>query len=147
MPVSRSRRSSQPFRYYEFPYLRFHGRYYPLIPITLRRGPHSINTLALLDSGASISVFRPEISRALRLPLKPARSAHLGTPTGGVQIGLSDVEISVRGSRVRTRVGFSQKHAAAFNILGREGFFNRFSVCFNEIARTVVLVPLGAQKK
>lgn len=131
-----------PLRYYEFPYIRFHGKHYPLIPVTLHRGPYSVNTFALLDSGASISVFRPEIARALHLPAHSAEQAHLGTASGGVKIGISKVDIEVEDTRFATKLGFSETFATSFNILGREGFFPKFSVCFNEMMKTVVMVPL-----
>lgn len=128
--------------HYQFPYVRFHGRAYPLIPITLRRKRHSVSTFALLDSGASISVFRPEIARALRLPTNGRTAVHLDTPSGSVDIGVSKIEIRVERTRFSARIGFSEKYAARFNILGRESFFHRFSICFNEMLKTVIMVPL-----
>ena len=65
---SRPRKRAKPPKLYQFPYVRFLGKFYPLIPIALSRGPKSVNTFALLDSGASISVFRPEIAEALDIP-------------------------------------------------------------------------------
>jgi predicted aspartyl protease len=137
--LSRSKNSRQ---HYQFPYVRFHGKAYPLIPITLRRGEHFVNTFALLDSGASISVFRPEIAQALHIPHAERRGIRLGTASGGVNIGVARVEIEVERSRFQAKIGFSDKLAASFNILGREGFFHHFSICFNEVMKTVILVPL-----
>lgn len=135
-------KKSSPLSYYEFPYVRFHGQHYPLIPVTLHRGRYKVRTFALLDSGASISVFRPEIARALRLPTNHPGEAHLGTAGGGVKIGISRVEVQVESTRFSTKIGFSETFAASFNILGREGFFPKFSVCFNEMMKTVIMVPL-----
>jgi hypothetical protein len=59
-----------------------------------------------------------------------------------LDINMHRVEIVVKHSKFMANVGFSKKYAASFNILGREGFFRHFSVCFNEIMRTVVMVPL-----
>ena len=67
----------------------------------------------------------------------------LGTANGGFNIRIEDIEVGVGGTRFPGVIGFSDSYAAAFNILGRENFFHRFSICFNEIMRTVVLVPLG----
>jgi hypothetical protein len=66
----------------------------------------------------------------------------LGTANGGVHIGISKVEIEVGTTRFKSNVGFSDTYAASFNILGREGFFPKFSVCFNEVMKTVILVPV-----
>ena len=127
---------------YEFPYVRLHGKSYPLIPLRLRRGKYTVNTFGLLDSGASISVFRPEIARALRLTKGRNGSIRLDTANGGVDIALADVELSVGKTRFKSRIGFSHQHAVNFNIIGREGFFHRFSICFNEMMKTVIMVPL-----
>ena len=127
---------------YQFPYVRFHGKYYPLIPLTLNRESRTVNTFALLDSGASISVFRPEIAEALGI--KPGKKAgvRLGTATGGLDIGVSRIKVEIGQTAFNANVGFSREYAASFNIIGRESFFRQFSICFNEISRTVLMVPL-----
>lgn len=132
--------------HYRFPYVKFHGKHYPLIPLTLRRGRHAVSTFALIDSGASISVFRPEIARALRLPRAERQKQSLATADGRVGIGVAEVDIHVEQTNFRAKIGFSENYAASFNILGREGFFRRFSICFNEIMKTVILVPLASAR-
>ncbi len=132
--------------HYKFPYVKFHGKYYPLIPLTLRRGTHRVSTFALIDSGASISVFRPEIARALRLPHASREKQSLSTADGKVGIGVAKVAVQVEQTNFNANIGFTDKYAASFNILGREGFFGRFSICFNEIMKTVILVPLGRKR-
>jgi Aspartyl protease len=126
--------------------VKFHGKSYPLIPITLGKGRRRVNTFALLDSGASISVFRPEIAKALRIPFINKDAVRLGTASGGVDIGIAKVDIQVEQTKFKTKIGFSEHQAASFNILGREGFFHKFSVCFNEMMKTVIMVPLGGLK-
>jgi hypothetical protein len=142
--MRRPRHSSSHFSpvRYEFPYVRFHNRYYPLIPITLKKGSKSVNTFALLDSGASISVFRPEIAKALNIQPNKNDVMRLGTANGGVDIDVVSVNVQVRETSFRAPVGFSSTEAAGFNILGREGFFYKFTIAFNEIMKTVIMVPL-----
>lgn len=127
---------------YKFPYARFHGKSYPLIPVTLSRGRRRVNTFALLDSGASISVFRPEIAKALRVSNKGRSQMRLGTGGGGVDIRISKIHMQIKDTRFMANIGFADGLAPRFNILGREGFFRHFSICFNEIMKTVILVPL-----
>ena len=127
--------------YYEFPYVRFHGRHYPLIPIRIKKGRRHVNTFALIDSGASMSVFRPEIAQALHIPYKKKTAMRLGTASGGVKISLSKVEIKVEKTKFNIQVGFTEDQRTSFNILGRHGFFPRFSVCFNELLKTIIMVP------
>lgn len=142
MPQVRVKTRSQPPNLYQFPYVKFHGKFYPLIPLTLSRESRTVNTFALLDSGASISVFRPEIAEALGIPTGSRTGTRLGTASGGVDIGISRVRVEVGRTAFNAKIGFSRKYAASFNILGREGFFHKFSICFNEMSRTVLMVPL-----
>lgn len=67
----------------------------------------------------------------------------LGTAGGGMDIGVFRVEVQVEDTVLSAKIGFSNNYEVSFNILGRESFFNRFSICFNEIMKTVILVPLG----
>ncbi|SRR5258708_3438157 len=141
--MSRSTRSTRSVQHhYQFPYVSLHGKSYPLIPLSLKKGNRQVNTFALLDSGASISVFRPEIAKALGIRIKEQRLIRLGTANGGVNIGLAEVQIKIEHTAFKAEIGFSDTYAANFNIIGREGFFHRFSICFNEVMKTVVLVPL-----
>lgn len=140
--MPKRRPPERPNPHYHYPYVKFHGRWYPLIPVTLTKGAFSVNTFALLDSGASMSVFRPEIARALRLPLRGKESVRLGTANGGVDIAVAKIEMEIEETKFMSDIGFSSTYATSFNILGREGFFHRFSICFNEVMRTVILMPL-----
>jgi hypothetical protein len=141
------KRNNEPpdIKRYNFPYVRFHGKHYPLVPVTLRRARRLVKTFALLDSGASVSVFRPEIAQALKIPKKNRAPASLGTADGSIDIEIGRVGMSVGDTSFQVNIGFSVEYAAQFNILGREGIFTRFSVCFNEIMRTVIMVPLGGK--
>ena len=58
---------------------------------------------------------------------------------------MTRIGIDVGETSFQANIGFSDEYAAQFNILGREGIFTRFSVCFNEIMRTVIMVPLGGK--
>ena len=143
MPKKAARPDKQsPPRHYTFPYVRFHGKFYPLVPLTLKKGKTEVGTFALLDSGASISVFRPEIAKTLGIKPKKRGRMRLGTANGGVQIHTEKVGVAIEKTAFTARIGFSERYAANFNIIGREGFFTKFSICFNEIMKTVILVPL-----
>ncbi|MCG3204509.1 MAG: hypothetical protein KCHDKBKB_01224 [Elusimicrobia bacterium] len=126
--------------------MKFHGKYYPLIPVTLKHASHVVNTFALIDSGASISVFRPEIAAALHLPKAGREKFSLNTADGQVGIGVVKIGVEIEETKFAANIGFSDTEATSFNILGRESFFHRFSICFNEIMKTVILVPLESVK-
>lgn len=136
-----ARRRSAGFSAAHFPYVRFHRHFYPLIPVSLHRRGRAVNTFALIDSGASVSVFRPEIAKELGLASGKKAGIRLGTATGGVHIETTGLNLEIAGLRFRATVGFPRRAAAGFNILGREGFFGRFNVCFDERNRRVILTP------
>ena len=52
-----------------FPYILRHGQLYPVIPVTLICAGRAIDTYALVDSGASVSLFQSEMAEALGLDL------------------------------------------------------------------------------
>ena len=54
----------------EVPYSHLGGLYYPLVPVTLAG---RIKTLALVDSGASFSVFKVEVARELGISIKKGK--------------------------------------------------------------------------
>jgi len=148
MPSLKSRSLSRASSYgYKFPYVKFHGRSYPLIPVRLSKNRIHLNTFALLDSGASISVFRPEIAKALSIPLKKKGEIRLGTANGGVNISLASIDIIVGNSNFKSKVGFSKEVGASFNIIGRQGFFDKFKICFNEMNQHVFMMPHLKRKK
>ena len=145
-PLPRKNKTHSAPLHYQFPYVKFHGKYYPLIPLTLSRAGRAVSTFALIDSGASISVFRPEIADALRLSKKDRENFSLSTADGRLGIGVAKIGIAIEETRFSAKIGFSDTTAASFNILGRENIFSRFSICFNEIMKTVILVPLESVK-
>lgn len=47
---------------YKFSYLTLREKHYPIVPIKLYYGNNAVKTYALVDSGATLSVFRAEIA-------------------------------------------------------------------------------------
>jgi hypothetical protein len=45
---------------------------------------------------------------------------------------LRDLELQIGPERFVARVGFSERLGVAFNLLGRESIFARFTICFQE---------------
>lgn len=124
-----------------FPYVRYQGAWYPVIPVHMSFGAKRLFTLALVDSGASVSFFRPEIAEALGVAFKGRRTSRLGTAKGAVDIAMSRVMLTVAGRRFQTTIGFSAEPSAPFNIIGRDGFFTEFQVTFDDKARRLSLRP------
>jgi len=117
---------------YRFSYLTLRGKHYPLIPIRLRYGDNAIKTYALVDSGSTLSVFRAEIADSLGMRLEDGEKIALQSANAPLTVYAHRLQAAVEGETFELRVGFSRDLLTSFNILGREGFFERFRITFNE---------------
>ena len=122
-----------------FPYLRKGEQYFPVVDITLTVPKRSLTVKALVDSGASFSVFRAEVIEYLGMPLTRGERVYLEGIGGRILGYRHRVPARVGNSRFLFTVVFSQELAVSFNLLGRENFFQQFVVTFDELGRTVRL--------
>ena len=57
-----------------FPYYKnSQGDYYPIVPLVLWHGLQKLNTDALIDSGATISIFQPAIAEFLGIKIESGK--------------------------------------------------------------------------
>lgn len=123
----------------EFPYFQKDGQWFPVVEVNLRRGARSISVKALVDSGASFSLFHPEVAEYLGVPLERGRKIYL-TGVGGRVLGyLHTVQLTVGGTRILCKMVFSPEFTVSFNLLGRDNFFIPFTVSFFEKNKKMVL--------
>jgi len=126
-------------RRYRFSYLTLRGKHYPLIPIRLYYGDNAIKTYALVDSGSTLSVFRAEIADSLELRLEDGEKIALQSANAPLMVYAHRLQAVVEGESFELRVGFARDLLTSFNILGREGFFERFRIMFNERKRELII--------
>lgn len=124
-----------------FPYLRNGEQYFPVVDVTLAVSRHPLTIKVLVDSGASFSVFRAEVLEYLGIPL--ARGMRMSLEgIGGRIVGYRHhIPAQVGATRFLLTVVFSQELTVSFNLLGRDNFFHRFRVIFDEQHRVVRLRP------
>ena len=127
-----------------FPYLRKGQQYFPVVDITLPIPGRPLTVKALVDSGASFSVFRAEVLDYLGIPLARGRPLYLEGIGGRILGYRHRVPAQVGGTRFPLTVVFSQELTVSFNLLGRDNFFHHFRVTFDERDRTVHLKPYRA---
>lgn len=120
-----------------FSYLKKNNQYFPILEINLKG---KLKVKALVDSGATLSVFRPEIADYLGIPIFRGKQIYL-TGVGGRILGyLHKVDLSVDGREFfKCKIVFSKEFTVSFNILGRDNFFIPFLITFNERNRKIVL--------
>lgn len=124
---------------YRFSYLTLRGKHYPLIPIKLYFEDHAVKTYALVDSGSTLSVFRAEIADSLGLKLEEGEEVALQFANAPLTVYSHILRASVESEFFELRVGFARDLLTSFNILGREGFFERFRITFNEGKREITI--------
>ncbi len=127
---------------YGHSYLKIKNRFFPLIPIKLVSNKNIIDTLAYLDSGASISLFRIDIANQLDIDTESGEKIHLEGISGKITVYIHKLKIIVDDIEFILKVGFSEEYVASFNLLGRDNFFTKFLITFDEIKRKIVLETL-----
>jgi len=128
---------------YQYDYVRIRDRYFPLIPINLVSNKISVNTLAYLDSGASVSLFRIDIANQMNIDIEKGEKVHLEGISGKITVYIHEVKVIVDDIEFILKVGFSEEYVASFNLLGRENFFSNFLITFDETKKKIILEVIG----
>ena len=123
----------------KFPYTAKAERQYPLIDIALARGRKSLLVKALVDSGASFSVFRPEIAEFLGVSVEKGKAFYLEGIGGRILGYLHILNARVGSKSFRCKIVFSREFTVSFNLLGRDNFFEKFLITFDEKKKNIIL--------
>ena len=127
----------------EYPYKRIRGVSLPLIPVILRKpdGTKLPPVLALVDSGAIISLFTAEVAELLELELTAGTYVRLVGIKDGVDAYVHQVNCTIGWYSCNCRIAFSEEITSDFQILGRLDFFNKCTVLFDETDQKLYLTP------
>lgn len=131
----------------EFSYFRRGDQYYPLIDVELIGSRGSLVVKALIDSGATFSLFRPEIADYLGIPVSGGRSLYFHGIKGKILGYLHQIPAKVNHKRFDCYIAFSPELEVSFNILGRNNFFFPFLITFNEKHQKVLIEKNNSDKK
>lgn len=122
-----------------FDYSQKGDRWYPTVDIELK-GPRRTRTFrALVDSGASVSIFRSEIAEFLGVELEKGEPMYFQGVGGKILAYVHQLPVSVAGHKFQCKIAFSREFTVSLNILGRDNFFKEFIVCLNESEQQVRL--------
>ena len=122
-----------------FPYFQRGAQYYPAIDITLSGKKDELTTKALIDSGASFSVFRQEIAEHIGIAIEKGKPVYLEGIGGRILGYLHRVRAEVGQKKFFCRIVFSREFTVSFNLLGRDNFFSQFRITFDEKKKEAVL--------
>jgi len=115
-----------------FPYYFNGSEYYPVVPVVFVVGKKRIRTQALIDSGATISVFGEETAENLGVKIEKGEKTILGGVGGRIIGYIHKLRLRVAGKDFICPIVFSREYLVSFNLLGREEFFQRFKIIFEE---------------
>ena len=122
-----------------FPYFQRGAQYYPAIDITLFVKKDELTIKALIDSGASFSVFRPEIAEHIGIAIEKGKPMYLEGIGGRILGYLHRVRAEVGQKKFLCSIVFSREFTVSFNLLGRDNFFSHFRITFDEKKKEVIL--------
>ena len=124
----------------EFRYSNKNGRWFPTVDIVVRTPKNTSAFKALVDSGASYSVFRPDVAKHLGIQIDKGKQVYLMGIGGRILGYLHNLQMSIDGKNFfRCKVVFSKEYTVSFNILGRDNFFVPLLITFNEKFQKVIL--------
>ncbi len=120
-----------------------HGHYAPIVYLKVWTGNRWLYLQAYVDSGASWSVFHVDVAKLLGINLSKAKRRYVELGNGSVlPIYLQRIKVRFAGVEFTVPAGFSDALHMGFNLMGRAGFFNRFSMSFNDRTRTLTVTRL-----
>ena len=129
----------------EFPYLKdAQGHDAPIIYLQAWTGDRWLYLQAYVDSGASWSIFHLDVAQLLGIKLSRAKRRYVTLGNGSIlPVYLQRIKVRFAGMEFMAPAGFSDALRMGFNLMGRAGFFTRFTMCFNDRARTLTVTRLS----
>ena len=116
-----------------FPYrIDASGNTFPVVPLSLEFEAKKKEFLALIDSGATISIFRSEVAESLGVNIEKGRETYLGGVGGRIKGYVHKLKVEIASKKFLCPVVFSHEYTVSFNLLGREVFFKQFRIIFEE---------------
>lgn len=116
-----------------FPYRKdAKGNIFPIIPLSVESAGKKREFLALIDSGATISVFQAEVANSLGIDITHGKEIYLGGVGGRIKGYIHELIIEIANRKFSCPIVFSHEYLVSFNLLGREEFFKKFRIIFEE---------------
>lgn len=122
-----------------FPYIGKGGVFYPVVDLVLFGKKNSISVSALVDSGATFSIFRSEIAEYLEIDIEKGASLFLEGVGGRILGYLHNIPVQVRETQFDCKIVFSREFTVSFNLAGRDNFFQQFAITFDEKQKQLIL--------
>lgn len=115
------------------------GNSFPVIPLSLKFANKKKEFFALVDSGATISIFRSEVADSLGIDINSGKEIYLGGVGGRIKGYIHKLEVEIGGKQFTCPIVFSYEYLVSFNLLGRAAFFEKFKIIFEEENNKLIL--------
>ena len=125
----------------KFSYQYFRDTNYPIIPVTIITATKKLTTSAIIDSGATISIFHSSVAMPLGITVDSGEKRIFQGASGKLIGYVHKVRMVIADKEFECDVVFSDELSTSFNLLGRKTVFENFKIIFNEAERTVELIP------
>ena len=126
----------------DFPYLQKGKQSFPVVDIELKAGTKSLTVKALVDSGATFSIFRPEIAEYLGIEIEKGKLIYLEGLGGRILGYIHKMPVKIVDKTFVCKLVFSREFNVSFNLLGRDNFFSPFIISFVERLQKVTVESL-----
>jgi hypothetical protein len=131
------------YPYKEIPLPDGTSEYLPLIPIQLKKGAATTSLLeVIVDSGSGLCIFNVSAARPLNIAdITIGEHSTVGGIAPGQQIDLyeHEVRLVVGSDEFKIKAYFSPQLEIP-GLLGREGFFDKFTVTFHPDSSELELI-------
>lgn len=116
-----------------FPYRKNSaGDSFPIIDLFVSKNNRTTRIFSLVDSGATVSIFREDVAEQLNITIEDGKEIFLGGVGGRIKGYIHILDVEVAGKTFPCPVVFSHEYLVSFNLLGREKFFRKFKIIFEE---------------
>lgn len=106
---------------------------FPIVPVQLRSSSSAwFATDALVDSGATISLFDGTIPRVLEIAIRKGDRIQPTGIAGSISAYVHRVMLKIGEEEFEAEVAFTYRRRVPINLLGRTSVFERFLVTFDE---------------
>ena len=123
-----------------FPYVLYHKRFYPIIPVVIE-GKERTVVHALVDSGAAVSLFHTSIAEDIGIDLDDAEQVYLAGIGGYIRAYIKrQVRISIEElGNITIPIAFTEYITSDIAVLGRQGFFEAYEITFKEWEKKLII--------
>jgi hypothetical protein len=111
------------------------------IKATLRLGDNEIVSLAKVDTGSEICIFKREIGEHLEIDIELGFEKKIITLAGGLTAFGHYVELETLGLKFDSLVYFAQDYSLQRNLLGRQGWLQLVKIGLDDYRSEIYISP------